>query len=137
MSKAQEKVVIIGSGPAAWTAAIYAARANLEPLVYEGEPLGISLPGGQLMNTTEVENYPGFPEGITGPELMEKMKQQALRFGTRAVMENVVSVDFSRHPFRIKPNYSDEVEALTVIVATGAYAKWLGVPNEERLAQTG
>ncbi len=132
-----ETLVIIGSGPAAWTAAIYAARANLKPLVFEGEPQGIQLPGGQLMNTTEVENYPGFPEGITGPELMAKMKAQALRFGARAVMENVVGVDFSEHPFRIRPNYSEEVRALAVIVATGAYAKWLGVPNEERLAQTG
>lgn len=132
-----ETLVIIGSGPAAWTAAIYAARANLKPLVFEGEPQGIQLPGGQLMNTTEVENFPGFPEGITGPELMEKMKAQALRFGARAVMENVVGVDFSEHPFRIRPNYSEEVRALAVIVATGAYAKWLGVPNEERLAQMG
>ena len=132
-----ETLVIIGSGPAAWTAAIYAARANLQPVVYEGEPMGTTVPGGQLMNTTEVENFPGFPEGITGPDLMKRMKEQALRFGTRTVMENVVEVDFSRHPFRIVPSYSEPVEALAVIVATGANAKWLGVPNEERLAQMG
>ena len=133
----REALVIIGSGPAAWTAAVYGARANLAPLIFEGEPVGIMLPGGQLMTTTEVENYPGFPAGITGPELMEKMKEQALRFGTRVLSENVASVDLSSHPFRIRPNYSAEVEGLAVIVATGANASWLGVPNEERLAQTG
>lgn len=136
-SLARETMVIIGSGPAAWTAAIYGARASLDPLVLEGEPMGTLLPGGQLMNTTDVENYPGFPQGITGPVLMEKMKEQALRFGTRVVSENVQSVDFSCHPFRVRPNYSAEIEALTLVVATGAYAKWLGVPNEERLAQMG
>lgn len=133
----QEKLVIIGSGPAGWTAAIYAARAQLDPVVYEGEPVGTVLPGGQLMNTTDVENFPGFPDGISGPELMEKMKAQALRFGVRVVSENVVEVDFSQRPFRIKPSYSEEVRAQAVIIATGANAKWLGVPNEERLAQTG
>lgn len=132
-----ENVVIIGSGPAAWTAAIYAARANLGPVVYEGEPQGIVLPGGQLMTTTEVENFPGFPEGITGPELMERMKAQALRFGVRVMSENVKAVELGQHPFTVTPNYSEPVQALTVIVATGAYAKWLGVPNEERLAQSG
>jgi thioredoxin reductase (NADPH) len=132
-----ENVVIIGSGPAAWTAAIYAARANLGPIVYEGEPQGIVLPGGQLMTTTEVENFPGFPEGITGPELMERMKAQALRFGVRVMSENVKSVALGSHPFTVTPNYSEPVQALTVIVATGAYAKWLGIPHEERLAQSG
>ncbi len=136
-SRARETLVIIGSGPAAWTAAVYGARANLTPLVFEGEPIGIMLPGGQLMTTTEVENFPGFPEGITGPELMDRMKAQAMRFGTRVSSENIVSVDFTAHPFRMKPNYSAEVEALAVIVATGANARWLGVPNEERLAQMG
>lgn len=135
--KNPENVVIIGSGPAGWTAALYAARANLEPIVFEGEPSGIVLPGGQLMITTEVENYPGFPAGVSGPELMEKMREQALRFGVRAEMENIVEVDFSTHPFRLKPSYSDEVRALSVIVATGANAKWLGLPNEERLALSG
>lgn len=133
----RETVVIIGSGPAAWTAAVYAARASLDPVVYEGEPMGTMLPGGQLMNTTEVENYPGFPAGVTGPELMEKMREQALRFGTRVVSENVVEVDLGRRPFRLKPNYGEEIEALSVIVATGANARWLGVPNEERLAHSG
>ncbi|MBI3790539.1 MAG: thioredoxin-disulfide reductase [Gemmatimonadetes bacterium] len=132
-----ENVVIIGSGPAAWTAAVYAARANLHPLVFEGEPAGIVLPGGQLMTTTEVENYPGFPEGITGPELMERMKAQALRFGVRVKAEDVKAVALGAHPFRVTPNYSAPVEALSVIVATGAYARWLGIPNEERLAQSG
>ena len=136
-TRASETLVIIGSGPAAWTAAVYGARANLRPLVFEGEPIGIMLPGGQLMTTTEVENYPGFPDGVTGPELMDRMKAQALRFGTRVMSENIVSVDFTNHPFVLRPNYSDEVEALAVIVATGANARWLGVPNEERLAQTG
>lgn len=95
------------------------------------------LPGGQLMTTTEVENFPGFPESVTGPELVERMKQQALRFGTRVISENIASVDFSAHPFKLNPNYSEPVEALTVVVATGANARWLGAPNEERLAQTG
>lgn len=132
-----ESLVIIGSGPAGWTAALYAARANLAPLVYEGEPIGTVLPGGQLMTTTEIENYPGFPESITGPDLMQRMRDQAIRFGARVLMENITSVDLSRHPFVIRPNYSEEVEALTLIVATGAQAKWLGIPNEERLAQSG
>jgi thioredoxin reductase (NADPH) len=133
----RENIVIIGSGPAGWTAAVYAARANLHPVVFEGEPTRTMLPGGQLMTTTEVENYPGFAEGVTGPELVERMKQQAVRFGTRVISENIASVDFSKHPFVLTPNYSDPVEALTVVVATGANAKWLNVPNEERLAQIG
>lgn len=132
-----ETLVILGSGPSAWTAAIYAARANLRPVVYEGEPSREMIPGGQLMYTTEVENYPGFVDGVTGPGLMEKLREQALRFKTRIEQENIASVDFSQHPFRLKPSYSDEIEALSVIVATGARANWLGVPNEERLAQMG
>ena len=130
-------VVIIGSGPSAWTAAVYAARANLRPIVYEGEPSREMIPGGQLMYTTEVENYPGFPGGVRGDELMAKLRDQAVSFGTRIEQQNIASVDLSRHPFRLKPNYTDEIEALTVIVATGARANWLGVPNEERLAQMG
>jgi thioredoxin reductase (NADPH) len=133
----RENTVIIGSGPAGWTAAVYAARANLSPLVFEGEPTRTMLPGGQLMTTTEVENYPGFPDSVTGPELVERMKRQAIRFGTRVVSENIASVDFSQHPFVLTPSYQEPVEALTVIVATGANARWLGVPNEERLAQIG
>jgi thioredoxin reductase (NADPH) len=133
----RETVVIIGSGPAAWTAAIYAARANLNPVVYEGEPSRTMLPGGQLMFTTEVENYPGFPEGVTGPEMMQRFREQAERFDTRIVSEDIRAVDFSRHPFVLTPNYSEPIEALAVIVATGARANWLGLPNEERLAQSG
>lgn len=133
----RENIVIIGSGPAGWTAAVYAARANLNPLVFEGEPTRTMLPGGQLMTTTEVENFPGFPQSVTGPELVERMKEQAVRFGTRVISENIASVDFSKHPFVLTPNYSAPVEALTVVVATGANARWLGVPNEERLAQIG
>jgi thioredoxin reductase (NADPH) len=135
--RAPEALVIVGSGPAAWTAAVYAARANLNPLVFEGEALGTMLPGGQLMTTTEVENYPGFPTGVTGPELMEKLKEQAVRFGTRVVSEMIASVNFSTRPFVLRPNYSEEIEAHAVIVATGANAKWLGLPNEQRLAQSG
>jgi thioredoxin reductase (NADPH) len=132
-----ESIVIIGSGPAAWTAAIYAARANLNPLVFEGEPSRTMLPGGQLMFTTDVENYPGFPEGVTGPEMMERFRAQAVRFGTRIVSENICKVDFNGPPFELTPNYSEPVKASTVIVATGARANWLGLPNEERLAQSG
>jgi thioredoxin reductase (NADPH) len=133
----RETIAIIGSGPAAWTAAIYAARANLSPIVFEGEPMGTTLPGGQLMNTTEIENFPGFPEQITGPDLMGRMRAQAEHFGTRIVSELVASIDLGSHPFRIRPNYSPELEALTVVIATGANARWLEVPNELRLAQQG
>ncbi|HUE95507.1 MAG TPA: thioredoxin-disulfide reductase [Longimicrobiaceae bacterium] len=132
-----ENLVIIGSGPAAWTAAIYAARANLDPLVFEGEPSREMIPGGQLMWTTDIENFPGFPDGVGGQDLMDRMKAQATRFGTRVVGENIASVDFSVRPFRLKPSWSDAVTASTVIIATGARANWLGLPNEERLAQTG
>lgn len=132
-----ENLVIIGSGPAAWTAAIYAARANLDPVVYEGEPSREMIPGGQLMWTTDIENFPGFPEGIGGQELMDRMKQQATRFGTRVVGENIASVDFSSKPYKLKPSWSEEIRAHAVIVATGARANWLGLSNEERLAQMG
>jgi thioredoxin reductase (NADPH) len=133
----RETLVIIGSGPAAWTAAVYAARANLDPVVYEGEPSREMIPGGQLMWTTDIENFPGFPEGVGGQELMDRMKEQAVKFGTRALMENIVEVDFTRHPFVLKPTYSDAIEATSVIVATGARANWIGLPNELRLAQSG
>lgn len=132
-----ETLVIIGSGPAAWTAALYAARASLDPLVIEGEPTREMIPGGQLMITTEVENYPGFPEGLTGPLLMDRMKEQAVRFGTRVMGEMVKEVDFSRRPFVLKPSWGEPIEARSVIVATGARANWLGLSNEERLAQSG
>ena len=132
-----ENVVIIGSGPAAWTAAIYAARANLRPLVFEGEPVGTELPGGQLMLTTDIENFPGFPEPLSGPELMERIKAQAVHHGTRVVSELVKQVDFAQRPFTITPNYSEPVLAHTVIIATGAAAKWIGLDSEMRLAQIG
>jgi thioredoxin reductase (NADPH) len=132
-----EKIVIIGSGPAGWTAAIYAARANLDPVVYEGEPSNIMVPGGQLMYTTEVENYPGFPSGIQGTEMMELFKQQSQKFDTQVFTEDITSVDFSSHPFKLKSSEGNEVEALSVIIATGARANWLNLPNEQRLAQSG
>src|SRR5262249_43794376 len=166
-----EKVVIIGSGPAGWTAAVYAARANLQPLVYEGaireeNRLKGTLPLGQLALTTEVENYPGFPagksreylqsalpperqpfwvqdnkpqpsHGVNGPELMELMRQQAVNFGTRIVTDDIVQVDFQRHPFRLVALEGQTVEALTVIVATGARANYLGLPSEERFKNNG
>src|SRR5690606_931803 len=137
MTERVENLVIIGSGPAAWTAAIYAARANLDPVVYEGEPSRDMIPGGQLMWTTDIENFPGFPDGVSGQELMDRMKAQAVRFGTRVEMEDVVEVDFSARPFRIRRNYSGWVEARSVIVATGARANWLGLEHEQRLAHSG
>lgn len=132
-----EKVVIIGSGPAAWTAAIYAARAMLDPVVFEGQGSRTMIPGGQLMFTTEVENYPGFPDGVNGIEMMMAFKNQALRFDTRVFTEDIVKVDFSRRPFTLHSSGGKVVEAQTVIVATGANARWLDVPGEERLAQSG
>ncbi|MEX2527776.1 MAG: thioredoxin-disulfide reductase [Gemmatimonadota bacterium] len=133
----REKLVIIGSGPAAWTAAIYAARANLSPLVFEGAGSRTMIPGGQLMFTTEVENYPGFPGGITGPEMMAAFREQAVRFDTRVETDDVVEVDFSVYPRLLRTLGGEEVEADAVIVATGANAKWIGVPGEEELARTG
>src|SRR5215218_7630400 len=132
-----ENLVIIGSGPAAWTAAIYAARASLNPLVFEGEPVGTDLPGGQLMLTTDIENFPGFPEPISGPALMERMKEQALRYGVRVVTELVVEADLRATPIRLKPSYGEAVLTHAVIVATGASAKWIGLENELRLATNG
>jgi len=162
-----EKVIIIGSGPAAWTAAIYAARANLEPLVFEGaiteeNSTAGTLPLGQLNLTTEVENYPGFPagnleaylddaidadirammsphakEGVSGPELMQLMRQQAKNFGTRVITEDVVSVDFGRHPFQLTASDEKTYAALAVIVATGARANYLGLPSEAAFKNRG
>jgi thioredoxin reductase (NADPH) len=137
------KVVIIGSGPAGWTAAIYAARARLDPVVYAGVPKqdpGPVLPGGQLMLTTEVENYPGFPEGVQGPEMMSLFQKQAERFGTRVLMEDIARCEFSRAPGTPHTLHTAEgkaVRAHAVIIATGATANWLGLPNEMRLATTG
>jgi thioredoxin reductase (NADPH) len=132
-----EDVVIIGSGPAGWTAAIYAARARLDPLVFEGAPSRDMIPGGQLMFTTEVENYPGFREGVDGQTLMMEMRAQAERFDTRIITEDIVEVDASERPFHLRSSEGKEVRARTVIVATGARANWLGLDNEQRLAQSG
>lgn len=123
-----ENLVIIGSGPAGYTAAIYAARANLKPFVFEGFQAG-GLPGGQLMTTTEVENFPGFPEGITGPMLMLRMKEQAIRWGAELVTEDVESVDLSQRPFVIRSS-EREVLAHSIVIATGATAKRLGLSSE-------
>ncbi|HQU47185.1 MAG TPA: FAD-dependent oxidoreductase [Pirellulales bacterium] len=157
----------MGSGPAAWTAAIYAARASLNPLVYEGaitedNRIAGTLPLGQLALTTEVENYPGFPhgdleayldnsiekqrrqmmaphrkQGVSGPELMELMRQQALNFGTRIITDDIVDVDFSKRPFKLVPSEGEAVEAEAVIVATGARANYLGMPSEDKYKNFG
>lgn len=154
-----EKAIIVGSGPAGWTAAIYAARANLAPLVFAGRPKTIPttiLPGGQLMLTTEVENYPGFPEGVTGPMMMSYFEQQAVRFGTRIVTDHGFSpdvsnpddghsysyhectrVDLSARPFVVVGEDDNEYRTHALIVATGATANWLGLENEQRLARSG
>ena len=122
-----DKVLIIGSGPAGLTAAVYAARADLSPLMIEGMAAG-----GQLMLTTDVENYPGFPDGIMGPELMEQFRKQAERFGTRIISSDVTRVDFSEHPFKVWVD-EDEYEAESIVISTGASARWLDVPGEEKL----
>ena len=162
-----ERVIIIGSGPAAWTAAIYAARAELRPLVFEGaiteeNRLAGTLPLGQLALTTEVENYPGFPagdleayldnaiakkkrmmmpphakHGVSGPELMELVRQQAVNFGTRVITDDIVEVDFQTHPFKLTASDGTSHQALSVIVATGARANYLGLPSEEKYKNHG
>lgn len=127
------KVLIVGSGPAGLTAAIYAARANLSPLMIEGEPSSTSdQPGGQLMLTTEVENFPGFPEGIMGPDLMARCREQALRFGTTFITEKVTKVDFSQRPFRVWVR-DTQYTAESIIVSTGAQSLMLGLEEESRL----
>lgn len=125
-------VVIIGSGPAGYTAALYAARGNLNPLMIEGEE-----PGGQLTTTTDVENFPGFPKGILGPELMNNMREQAVRFNTEIINSKVVSVDFSKRPFTVVCQNGKSFQALTVIISTGASAKYLGIAHEKELIGRG
>ena len=126
------RCLIIGSGPAGYTAAIYAARANLSPVLYEGMQ-----PGGQLTTTTEVENFPGYPEGITGTEMMEDLKKQAIRYGTEVIRGRVTAVDFSTSPKKLTIDNEEEVEADTVIISTGATAKYLGLEDETNYAGMG
>ena len=126
------RCVIIGSGPAGYTAAIYAARANLKPVLYTGLQMG-----GQLTTTTEVENFPGYPEGVTGPVMMEDMRKQAERFGTDIRFGIVTAVDFSGHPHKLTIDDCKQIEADTVIIATGASAKYLGLPTEEKFRGLG
>jgi thioredoxin reductase (NADPH) len=130
-----ENLVIVGSGIAGFTAAIYASRANLSPLVLSGLPLdgGGGVLGGQLTTTTEVENFPGFEHGIQGPDLMMTVQKQAERFGTRVVQEHVVSVDFTQRPFVLTTSDGKQMAAKTILIATGASAKYLDLPNEKRL----
>lgn len=141
-SSAPHNLVIIGSGPAGWTAAIYAARANLNPVAYVGVPKqnpGPVLPGGQLMLTTDVENYPGFPDGVEGPEMMQKFEAQAKRFGTTVIGEDIASVDFSSNggPHELHTSGGETVRTHAVVISTGATANWIGLESELRLAQTG
>jgi thioredoxin reductase (NADPH) len=126
------KVVIIGSGPAGLTAALYAARADLSPIVFEGPE-----PGGQLTTTTDVENFPGYPDGVMGPKMMDDFRQQATRFGADCRWGMVTEADFSKRPFRLVVDEENELFAESVIVATGASAKWLGLPSEQRLRGKG
>ena len=127
-----EKLIIIGSGPAGYTAAVYAARAELKPLMFSGIQ-----PGGQLMVTNDVENYPGYPNGIMGPEMMEDFRKQAERFGTRIKYENIVKVDFEATPKRVWTDGGEEYTADAVIISTGANAKWLGIEAEQKYANRG
>ena len=124
----EARVAILGTGPAGLTAALYLSRANIRPTVFEGIQ-----PGGQLTITTDVDNFPGFPDGIMGPELMERMKAQCTRFGAEFVMDEVESIDLSSRPFTIKPAYGEAQSFDAVVVATGASARYLGLPNEQRL----
>jgi thioredoxin reductase (NADPH) len=126
------KCLIIGSGPAGYTAAVYASRANLEPVLYTGPE-----PGGQLMITTDVENYPGYPEGIMGPQMMEDFRKQAERFGTQVRMEMISKVDFTGPVHKVTTEAGTEIQADSVIISTGASAKWLGLDSEQRLARNG
>ncbi|MDD4738896.1 MAG: FAD-dependent oxidoreductase, partial [Bacteroidales bacterium] len=127
MNTEKVKCLIIGSGPAGYTAAIYASRANLNPIVIDGMQ-----PGGQLTITTEIDNFPGYPNGTTGVEMMEDLKKQAERFGTKVVNDVVTKVDFEKYPLIVETDSGVAYEAQTVIIATGASAKWLGLESEEK-----
>lgn len=127
MNETRVKLLIIGSGPAGYTAAIYASRANLSPLIYEGNQ-----PGGQLTQTTEIENFPGYPDGVEGPEMMLHLRNQAERFGTKVVSRLIEDVDFSQRPFRCVDDRGDVVLADAIVISTGASAKYLGIPDEEK-----
>jgi thioredoxin reductase (NADPH) len=129
-------VIIIGSGPAGLTAAIYAARANLNPLLIEGQMMDGMIPGGQLMFTTDVENYPGFPEGVTGPDMMKKFRDQAARFGTEIITADVDRVDFSERPYKVYVGDEEHV-GHAIIISTGASARWLGLESEDKLKNRG
>ncbi|QPG72848.1 thioredoxin-disulfide reductase [Brettanomyces nanus] len=134
------KVTIIGSGPAAHTAAIYLARAEMKPILYEGMMANGIAPGGQLTTTTEIENFPGFPEGLMGSDLMERMKKQSERFGTEVITETISKVDFSSRPFKLWTEFNEDAEPITtdaVIISTGASAKRLHLPGEEKYWQQG
>jgi thioredoxin reductase (NADPH) len=135
MNNPIEQLVIIGSGPAGYTAAIYAARAQLQPIMFEGFEVG-GLPGGQLMTTTEVENFPGFAQGIQGPELMKEMRQQAIRWGAKLITDDVIKVDFSQRPFTIATD-DLEVKTQAVIICTGATARRLHIPGEDKFWNNG
>ena len=126
MANQDVKVLIIGSGPAGYTAAIYAARAGLKPVLYTG-----AQPGGQLTTTNDVENFPGYPNGINGPEMMIDLQKQAERFGTKVNYGMATSVDFSQYPLKVTIDGTEEITARSVIIATGATAKYLGIPSEE------
>jgi thioredoxin reductase (NADPH) len=137
-----ERLVIIGSGPAGWTCAIYAARANLSPLVYEGaiseeNRLRGTLPLGQLNLTTEVENFPGFPEGIDGPALMLRMREQAERYGARIITDDIIDIDLSKRPFAMTDSAGTQLVAHAVVIATGASANYLGLASEELFKNRG
>lgn len=132
METTKTKVLIIGSGPAGYTAALYASRANLNPVVYEGHQ-----PGGQLTQTTEIENFPGYPEGVKGPEMMQHFRDQAVRFGAEIKSRIISKVDFGSRPFKCTDERGDVIEAETVIISTGASAKYLGLPDEEKFRGLG